>query len=366
MKINVNTIRILNAVATTSSYVARDGEYEGKLTISGESGNLTFSATNYVQTVVVKKIPFVSSDMTLENINPFSIDVKKLLTTLKAIKTENITLTIDKDMLEVKAGRSTYKINLFGTVQKVEIPNVGKTLDISDSLIENFKKVVHSVGVNMPKYELNGVLISINNGTLNTVGTDTTRLSLVSSKTENEDMEIIIPKDSIGSIIRLFASLDVSAYVDETSLTVSTDTIDYSTKLINGKFPSWQRIVPQSFSQKVTLDKNLFETLIKEASLYETQISVKIKDSKIIIKDFDGNTEVEEKVENADIDINFNVNAKNILDFISSYTDDEITIGYNSSILPLVLVANNSHKDIVMPIVVHDEKAQGENNAEVA
>ena len=40
MKISVNTMRILNAVATASSYVAKDGEHAGKLTISGINGHL--------------------------------------------------------------------------------------------------------------------------------------------------------------------------------------------------------------------------------------------------------------------------------------------------------------------------------------
>ena len=185
MKISVNTMRILNAVATASSYVAKDGEHAGKLTISGINGHLEVKVTNYVQTVVLRKIPFSSSDMTLDSIEAFSIDGKKLLTALKAVKTENIELERSSDILQIKAGRSKFKINLFDEVQEVEISKKGKSLDIGDNLIENFKKVIHSVGINMPKYEVNGVLIEIKGGILNTVGTDTTRLSLVSSKTKD-------------------------------------------------------------------------------------------------------------------------------------------------------------------------------------
>ncbi len=341
MKISVNTMRILNAVATASSYVAKDGEHAGKLTISGINGHLEVKVTNYVQTVVLRKIPFSSSDMTLDSIEAFSIDGKKLLTALKAVKTENIELERSSDILQIKAGRSKFKINLFDEVQEVEISKKGKSLDIGDNLIENFKKVIHSVGINMPKYEVNGVLIEIKSGLLNTVGTDTTMLSLVTAKTSNDDMEIIVPKDAISSIIRLFGHLDVTAFVDETSLTISTEILDYSTKLISGKFPTWQRIVPQSFAQKFTINKDKFATLVKEASLFDTQITVKIKDQKILIKDFDGNTEVEDTVSDSNIDMNFHVNAKNILDFISSYSDDEITIGlvgekaYGLSCIPI-------------------------------
>ena len=368
MKISVNTMRILNAVATASSYVAKDGEHAGKLTISGIDGHLEVKVTNYVQTVVLRKIPFSSSDMTLDSIEAFSIDGKKLLTALKAVKTENIELERSSDILQIKAGRSKFKINLFDEVQEVEISKKGKSLDIGDNLIENFKKVIHSVGINMPKYEVNGVLIEIKGGILNTVGTDTTRLSLVTAKTSNDDMEIIVPKDAISSIIRLFGHLDVTAFVDETSLTISTEILDYSTKLISGKFPTWQRIVPQSFAQKFTINKDKFATLVKEASLFDTQITVKIKDQKILIKDFDGNTEVEDTVSDSNIDMNFHVNAKNILDFISSYSDDDITIGFNHSNLPFVLIADATYKEIVMPIIIQDEKVieQGEDNAKAA
>lgn len=357
MKISVNTMRILNAVATASSYVAKDGDHAGKLTISGIDGHLEVKVTNYVQTVVLRKIPFSSSDMTLDSIEAFSIDGKKLLTALKAVKTESIELERSSDILQIKAGRSKFKINLFDEVQEVEISKKGKSLDIGDNLIENFKKVIHSVGINMPKYELNGVLIEIKGGLLNTVGTDTTRLSLVTAKTSNDDMEIIVPKDAISSIIRLFGHLDVTAFVDETSLTISTEILDYSTKLISGKFPAWQRIVPQSFTQKFTINKDKFATLVKEASLFDSQITVKIKDQKILIKDFDGNTEVEDTVSDSNIDMNFHVNAKNILDFISSYSDDDITIGFNHSNLPFVLIADASYKEIVMPIIIQGQQS---------
>ena len=87
-----------------------------------------------------------------------------------------------------------------------------------------------------------------------------------------------------------------------------------------------------------------------------------------MIKDFDGNTEVEDTVSDSNIDMNFHVNAKNILDFISSYSDDEITIGFNHSNLPFVLIADASYKEIVMPIIIQDEKVveQGEDNAKAA
>ena len=70
----------------------------------------------------------------------------------------------------------------------------------------------------------------------------------------------------------------------------------------------------------------------------------------------------------SNIDMNFHVNAKNILDFISAYSDDDITIGFNHSNLPFVLIADASYKEIVMPIIIQDEKVieQGEDNAKAA
>ena len=115
------------------------------------------------------------------------------------------------------------------------------------------QQVLHAVDSNNPRYELNGVLLQAKDGTFNVVGTDTKRLAAVTTDTDSSDFEVVIPRKGIEAILKLFKNYDVMAEIDEQSLTIHTEVLSYSVRLINGKYPEWSRIVPQSFIQKIVI-----------------------------------------------------------------------------------------------------------------
>lgn len=352
MKLTVNTQSLTNAVAIANNYVlTTEGDFRGKLVMSGAKGNIIVKATNYIETIVLKNISFTSSDLTVDNFNAFSIDAKKLLTVLRAAKTDEVIMEIEKSSLIIKSGRSKVVIELLAEAQEIKTPSNSNYLNIDSNLVADFKKVYHAIDSNNPKYELNGVLIQISGGKMNLVSTDTKRLSVCEITTSDNDLEVIVPKDGISSIIKLFGTDNVIAEIGNTTLTVKTNNISYSTNLISGKYPTWGRIVPQSTSKNISIGRTKLLEMVKEASLFEQQIAIDIKGGKIVIKDKDGNTEIEDTIETEEI-IDFNINAKNIIDFLSSYDGEMVKIGFNASSLPIVLFGNSNYKEVVMPIIV--------------
>ncbi len=140
-------------------------------------------------------------------------------------------------------------------------------------------------------------------------------------------------------------------------MSVHTDSVSYSTKLINGKFPEWRRIVPQSLIQTVTISRYGLETMIKEASIFDSSITIRLQNGVIKITDFGGNTEVEDTFSDANANIVFAIDSKYILDFLASNTEDNVQIGFNAANLPIMLIANHSFKEIVMPIAMQEDEA---------
>lgn len=353
--LTINTNGLLNAVAVASSFTPRDGEFIGKLVMVGTDGKLQVKASDYIQTVIFKDISFVSSDLTDADFKPLSIDGKKLLTVLKAAKTAEVQIDINNDDITVKSGRSRVKIETLVNTQEIEIKSGnGHSFDFSSQL-GSFEQILHSVDSNNPRPELSGVLLQVKGGVFNVVGTDTKRLACITSQTDLADTQVIVPKSGIQTIIKLFNGFDVSVELTEVTLSAHTNSVSYQTKLINGKYPEWQRIVPRSFSQSLVIERMRLLELVKEASLFETQIIISIKNGKILLEDFNGSTKVEDVYGDENINIKFAINAKSIIDFLTSYDEDNVQIGYNGSNLPVMLIASPSYKEVCMPIVMAEE-----------
>lgn len=361
--LTINTNSLLNAVAVANNFMSKDGDFAGKIVLVGTDGKLEVKASNNEQTIIFKDIDFVSSDLTDNNFFAFSIDGKKMLTVLKAAKTDEIHIELHSEQIIVKSARSKVKIETLANTQDIEIAKGnGHTFDIS-SQVSSMEQVLHAVDTNNPRFEINGVLLQAKNGIFNIVGTDTKRLASITSETSLSDIDVIVPKKGIETIVKLFKGFNISAEIDNVSLSVHTESVSYSTKLINGKYPQWQRIVPQSITQSVSISKHSFELLIREASIFNPEIIIDISDNKIRLTDFDGATEVEDDFTSSNENIKFGVNAKSLIDFLASYDEENVQICFNESNMPVMLVANPEYKEIIMPIIMPEIEEDVQNAA---
>ncbi|WP_294963352.1 DNA polymerase III subunit beta [Sulfurimonas sp.] len=366
MKITVPRDNLLNAVSIANTFMPIEGEFNGKIVMVGVNGKIEVKSTDMIQSIILKDITFISSDLTVDNFTAFSIDGKKLLTVLKAAKTEELTLHILDSRIEVKSGRSTVKIDILAETQDVTISNgSGSNFDISEN-IANFEQVIHAVGNKNPKHELNGILLQIKDGIFNVVGTDTRRLSCITTNTNLPDKEVIVPKDGINTIVKLFKGFTISAEIDDTTLAVHTENISYQTKLINGKYPNWESIVPKSVKQAVTINRYSLSSMLQEAKLFDDNVIIKIKNGEIQLKDINGETNIVDLFTDENTNLVFTINAKNVLEFLSSFQEDELQIGFNGTNLPVIFKANNNYREIVMPVVMQEDVEEMEDEKQAA
>lgn len=356
--LTINTTAITLAITVATTFSMRDGDYKGQVLLVGKDGKLEVKSSDLMQSIIFKNIDFISSDLTDINFKSFSVDGKKFSTVLKAAKTDEVQIELNEEFIIVKSGRSKIKIDTFAKVQEINMLEDGNSFALSDKL-EHIEKALHAVDFENPKYELNGMLLQIKDGVFNTVATDTKRLVAISSKTSIEDIDIIIPKKGAETFVKLFKGKNVSAKISDTAMVVFTESIEYETKLINGKFPEWQRIIPKEIAKTVTLPAFALDTLVKEASILNDDLIIEFSNNKIKIVDFEKTTVIEDDFEN-DANIKFGIKSKMITDFIASYytgdVTEQITISFNESNLPIVLIADENHKEIVMPIALSTEE----------
>ncbi len=280
-----------------------------------------------------------------------------LLNIIRRLKDDDIDFEVIDNNLSIKQKRSSFKLPMYDANEYPSFPQLENLnpLDINTiNLINSIKKITPAIDNNNPKFELNGALIDIKSQKINFVATDTRRLAIAYLENmSNNETQIIIPKKAIIEIQKLFLDESNIRY-DDTNLVVSNNNYTFFTKLINGKFPDYERIIPNNLKYSFPLSKSLLIEAIKLVTSIESKIKITFNPQNIVFESLDDDSESKTMI---DVDLNIDesfyiaVNSKYILDFLSSTNSEKITIGYNESNLPFYLEDGN-FITIVMPIVL--------------
>ncbi len=313
---------------------------------------LTLKATDYE----------IGLECTIESISEAiygkaTVNGSNLLGIIKRLKDTDIIIETTDNNLIIKQNKSTFKLPMYDAD---EYPNLLlndnlKHLDISTiNLINSIRKITPAIDNNNPKFELNGALIDIKSSKINFVSTDTRRLAIsFLQNISNSEAQFIIPKKAIVEIQKLFLD-EANISYDENNLIVSNKNMKFFTKLINGKFPDYERIIPANLKYNLSIPKNVLVESIKLVTSLFSNIKITFKPNSIIFESLDEDTESKTQIDielNIDSDFYLAVNAKYLLDFLSQTNNENVTIGFNESNLPFYL-EDEKFFTIVMPIVL--------------
>ncbi|MDO8455098.1 MAG: DNA polymerase III subunit beta, partial [Sulfurimonas sp.] len=233
---------------------------------------LTLKATDYEigYLVTTDKINVISEGSTTAN-------GKKFIDIIRILKDGEISLEVKNDILYISQSHSKFKLPTFSHNEFPEFPSYEDKSRISidsHSLIDSLKKITPAIDINNPKFELNGALIDIKQDNINFASTDTRRLAVVSITNQgSEELSIILPRKAIVEIQKLFFD-NIELYYDQTNLIIHSDQYTFFTKLINGKFPEYSRIIPKEIANNLILPKSLMIESIKQITTISTDVKI--------------------------------------------------------------------------------------------
>jgi len=299
-----------------------------------------------------------STNMTIEHEGSFTANGKKLLDIIRILKNSEIILEIMDNTLLIKQSHSKFKLPTFDASLFPKFPNIDAKAKIeldSIELIRNLKKISPAIDTNNPKFELNGALLNISPDQTDLVGTDTRRLAIASiGGVTGEELSVILPKKAIMEIQKLFLD-EITIHYDETTFVITSRDTFFFTRLINGKFPDYKRIIPATVKHQVTLPKKAMIDAIKMITTISHDIKLTFLDDTIRFNSLStDNVEAKTELEiNTGLSerIEISLNSKYLLDFLSQVSDDSFEIGFNESSLPFV-VKDNNFLTIIMPIIL--------------
>lgn len=283
---------------------------------------------------------------------------KKLLDIIRILKDDEIILEAIDSTLTIKQKHSKFKLPIFDATTYPSFPQTTNKPQIqldSFHLIQNFKKISPAIDTSNPKFELNGALLNIKTNSTDLVGTDTRRLAITTIENQSqEELSLIIPKKAILEIQKLFLD-QIHIYYDETNLIITNDNYYFYTRLINGKFPDYARIIPQSTKHSITLPKKEMSDAIKMITTISQEIKITLLPDVIIFNSLSSdNVEAKTELEIAtglNEKFEINCNSKYLLDFIFQTDEDKFEMKFNEPNLPFVVKEGN-FVTIIMPIVL--------------
>ncbi len=316
-------------------------------------GNLTIKATDFEIGISMdtKNIQIALPGLATAN-------GKKLLDIVKILKDDEVLLKVENDFLFIKQNKSKFKLPMFNAEEYPDFPSIEDKSKFEINPLEflhAIKKISPAIDSNNPKYELNGALIDIKTDKINFVATDTRRLAIASSmQTTQKEIAIIIPKKAIAEMQKLFFD-EMNIYYDENTMLVKSENFTFFTKLINGKFPDYQRIIPQDKKYELTLNRDKMIDHLKQVSTISQEMKLTFRNDAIIFESLnEENIEAKTQLDfisNLTEDITLAVNSKYLLDFLTHIEKNEFKLRYNDSTLPFML-ASEEFITVIMPIMI--------------
>jgi len=170
-----------------------------------------------------------------------------------------VTLDLQDKRLQVKAGKSKFSLQTLPAADFPKISSAGATTARATLLQSQLKRLFGLVQYAMAqqdiRYYLNGLLLSLHQDGIAVVATDGHRLALSSLQVglDTPAADVILPRKAIVELTKLLADTEdaVAFEVLDNQVRFSFGRISFVTKVVDGKFPDYQKVVPTSYKKRV-------------------------------------------------------------------------------------------------------------------
>ena len=261
-----------------------------------------------------------------------TVPARKLVDICKSLpEGSDIEFSVQENKVKVKSGRSRFTLS---TLPAREFPNVEDSMGTHQLTIKQgqLKRLIDRTGFAMAqqdvRYYLNGMLWEINDKQLRVVATDGHRLAMCTLPEKvdtNGDTQVILPRKGVLELARLLMEEDaeIAIVIGSNHIRATTNDFTFTSKLVDGKFPDYQRVLPRSpdkivLGSRLELRQAFTMTAILSNEKYR---GVRLKLTENTLDIVANNPEQEEAEETVSVD----------------YQGDSLEVGFNVSYLLDVL-----------------------------
>ncbi|MEO8466892.1 MAG: DNA polymerase III subunit beta [Gammaproteobacteria bacterium] len=278
----------------------------------------------------------------------------------------NVEVSQNGDRVTVKGGRSRFTLSTLRAADFPTIDEIGakQTLRITRADLRQLVEKTHfSMAQQDVRYYLNGLLFETERKRLRAVATDGHRLALSEADligAATRDEQLIVPRKGVLELSRLLdGDGEVQLALGANHVRVHLDGIRLTSKLIDGRFPEYGRVVPAQPRNVMKADRNLLRQALQRTAILSNEkyrgVRLELSPNSVVLQA--NNPEQEEAVETLEVEysgdameIGFNVNY--LLDALAAVDSDQVELGVsdaNSSCL-IREPGSDKTKFVVMPM----------------
>jgi DNA polymerase-3 subunit beta len=312
--------------------------------------------SNVLLSVQGTKLSVTATDLEVEMVAETEIEVgtggdvtvpgRKLHDICRALpEGSKLEVVLSGDRLTVKAGRSRFTLSTLRAADFPVVDEIAQQQSLrvpSTDLRYLIDKTHFSMAQQDVRYYLNGLLLETDQKRLRAVATDGHRLALAEiglavAAARNE--QLIVPRKGVLELRRLLdGDGEVELLLGKNHLQARLDGIRLTSKLIDGRFPEYGRVIPAEPSNVMTADRNLLRQALQRTAILSNEkyrgVRLELSQNNVILQA--NNPEQEEAVETlevgyagADMEIGFNVNY--LLDALGAVDAEQVELGVSDS-----------------------------------
>jgi DNA polymerase III subunit beta len=325
------------------------------------SGRLSIAATDLEVELVA------STDVTVQQTGDVTVPGRKLLDILRALPEKvSVSLSAEADKVVVKAGKSRFSLvtlaaNEFPVIDEI---NAQQSVRLPQKDLKRLLDKTHfSMAQQDVRYYLNGMLLELEDKCVRAVATDGHRLALCEAPLANSvktAQQVIVPRKGVLELQRILTDEgEVELAIGTNHVRAQIGDIRFTSKLIDGRFPEYGRVIPATPPRTVKADRDVFRQALQRTAILSNEkyrgIRLNVRNNAVTVQAHNPEQEeAEEEFEvgysGEDIEVGFNVNY--LLDALAAIDGAEVEIGLtdgNSSCL-IRSPGDSAARYVVMPM----------------
>lgn len=337
-----------------------------------EKGTLTISASD-LETTMITHLPVESKAN-----GKVAVQAKILLDTLKTFPEQPLTFNIDEKshQVEISSDYGKYKLSGFDADEfpKMPVAEDTSTLSVSSqTMLQAISKTIFATGNDELRPVMSGVFCQLNKDDITFVATDAHKLVRYKrgdAKSKNE-AAFILPKKPLTLLKNILSGSDgeIKIKYNSTNAFFEIDNTTLICRLIDGRYPNYEAVIPVDNPNKLTIDRQQFLNAIRRVGIFSSktthQVKLKITGSELQLnaEDVDFSNEATERLtcqyNGEDMEIGFNV--RFLADMLSNLESDEVTIEMSApnraGIITPAVEGRKINEDIlmlVMPVMLNN------------
>ncbi len=329
--------------------------------LSVRDGRLAITATDLEVEMVA------ATEVAVQQAGDITVPGRKLLDILRALPEHSaVSVTVAAEKIVIKAGRSRFSLS---TLPAAEFPviddiNAQQVIAIERAALARLLEKTHfSMAQQDVRYYLNGMLLEIDGQMLRAVATDGHRLALsealLAVKTK-VTQQVIVPRKGVLELQRILGGEgNAELGIGTNHVRAQIGDVRFTSKLIDGKFPEYSRVIPAAPAAAIKADRDLFRQALQRTAILSNEkyrgIRLTVKKNVVTVQAHnpeqeEAEEEIEVSYDGADLEVGFNVNY--LLDALAAIEGVEVELGLtdsNSSCL-IRSPGSTASRYVVMPM----------------